>query len=240
MATFKKTNDGYVSAHQPVIYTTDAVVFSISPSAGLSFLAYERTDANEPFFGRLALPGGMIHTDSDANDKAACERVLKSKLGFKPTYLEQLKTFSGAARDPRGWSATVAYLSLVPWEEIEAFLKTSKDATLIPVSDLTAGVVSLAFDHEIIVKAAVDRVQAKARYSSMPCLLLPEKFTILQLLGVYEAIRNEKIDMASFRRKLSKLEFVEAIDNEFQRGVQRPAQLYRMKGGEPILFDSGL
>ena len=44
--------------------------------------------------------------------------MLKDKLGITGAYLEQLATFSGPARDPRGWSVAIAYCALLPWEQV--------------------------------------------------------------------------------------------------------------------------
>lgn len=67
-----------------------------------------------PFEGLFALPGGFVHAQEDADTEAAARRVIRGKIGFDAPYLEQLFTFSGAARDPRGWSVSVVYYALIP------------------------------------------------------------------------------------------------------------------------------
>ena len=67
-----------------------------------------------PFEGLLALPGGFVHAQEDADTEAAARRVIRGKIGFDAPYLEQLFTFSGAARDPRGWSVSIVYYALIP------------------------------------------------------------------------------------------------------------------------------
>ncbi len=62
-----------------------------------------------PFEGLHALPGGFVHVQEDADTEAAARRVIRGKIGFDAPYLEQLYTFSGTVRDPRGWSVSVAY-----------------------------------------------------------------------------------------------------------------------------------
>src|SRR5687768_13401641 len=65
--------------------------------------------ANAPFAGRQALLGGYVHTDEDASAGDAARRVLRTKAGITQLYVEQLSTFSGPKRDPRGWSLSIAY-----------------------------------------------------------------------------------------------------------------------------------
>ncbi len=71
-----------------------------------------------PFEGRPALIGGYVHADEDRDADATAKRVLAAKAGLKNVYAEQLRTFSGQARDPRGWSASIAYVALVPADRL--------------------------------------------------------------------------------------------------------------------------
>lgn len=64
----------------------------------------------EPFAGEAALIGGYVHVDEDAHLGATARRVLADKAGLRELYVEQLSTFSGPTRDPRGWSASVVFL----------------------------------------------------------------------------------------------------------------------------------
>lgn len=68
-----------------------------------------------PFEDDLALPGGFVHVEEDANAEMAARRVIRGKIGIDAPYLEQLFTFSGATRDPRGWSVSIAYYALIPF-----------------------------------------------------------------------------------------------------------------------------
>jgi hypothetical protein len=57
--------------------------------------------------------------------------------------------------------------------------------------------------------------------------LLPEKFTLLQLQELYEAILNTRLDKPNFRRKILKMNLLKPC-NEKQTGVaHRAAALYR-------------
>ena len=87
---------------------------------------------------------------------------------------------------------------------------------------------------------AIERIQAKAHYSTLPCMLLPQQFTIAQMHRMYEALQDRPINMAAFRRKVASLDFLTKVKGVFEGGAQRPAQVYRMKHREPTLFDRGL
>jgi len=62
--------------------------------------------AVDVYKGRRVLPGGLIHPKENAETAAA--RHLHDKGGLSDVYIEQLYTFSGVKRDPRGRVVSVA------------------------------------------------------------------------------------------------------------------------------------
>jgi 8-oxo-dGTP diphosphatase len=208
----------YVNA---VICTVDVVLLTLSDD-GLSVALLKRD--REPYEGVDALPGGYIHADEDVNGQAAALRVLKAKTGIDAPYLEELAAFSGAARDPRGWSVSLAYFALVPHDVIAA--AGHPGLTLVGVDRL----LHLPFDHGAIVGAAVQRLRGKSQYSSLPCFLVGELFTLPQLQRVYEALMGEPLNKVSFRRKMAEMDVLEPVEGQTDNpGPSRPAQLYRLR-----------
>lgn len=195
------------------------------------------TREKAPHEGRLALPGGEVHTDDLAEKDVATTafRVLREKTGLVPRYLEQLKTFSGPGRDPeRGWSVAISHFALIPLSELE---KTEPGVfSFYPVNNLPP----LAFDHKDQIEEAVQRIRNKSRYSTLPCWLLPEYFTLTQLQQMYEAILGEKWPRPTFRSRLGiKVGDVtpgEAVDeakvliatDQFYHSNTKPARLFKV------------
>lgn len=182
-----------------------------------------------PFEGLHALPGGFVHVQEDADTEAAARRVIRGKIGFDAPYLEQLFTFSGVARDPRGWSVSVVYYALVPW----ALLERNASVELCPVEALP----SLPFDHQQIVAKAMERLRGKATYSSLPAFLLPGEFTMNDLHGIYQQTIGARLDKASFRHKILEQDIIEEIPRRFRTGAHRPAQLYRLSSKALTAFE---
>jgi ADP-ribose pyrophosphatase YjhB (NUDIX family) len=211
---------------QQVICTVDVVLLTLQDnSLRVALLKRDR----EPFKGVLALPGGFIHPDEDADTQEAALRVLANKTGIEPPYLEQLATFSGPARDPRAWSVSVVYYALVPHDVIAK--AGHQDVKLASVDRP----LNLPFDHKTIVDTAVARLRSKSQYSSLPCYLAGESFTLPQLQRVYEALMGEPLNKVSFRRKMTEMDMLEPIEGAFSAGgAHRPAQMYRLK---PALRD---
>ncbi|MDP9651631.1 NUDIX hydrolase [Paraburkholderia caledonica] len=193
--------------------------------------------ANAPEKGKTALIGGYVHVDdvNEQNVEDTAYRVLREKAGLRPRYLEQLKTFSGRRRDPtRGFTVAISHVALVPYEELAA-----ERAQVLSFYDVDA-LPELAFDHKEQVAEAVTRVRNKSSYSTLPCWLLPEKFTLTQLQRTYEQIFGESVSRGTFRTRLGlRVEDVQAGEaadeagviiatDEFQGGAQRPARLFRV------------
>lgn len=211
---------------QHIICTVDVVLLTLHDDA--LHVALLKRD-HDPFKDVPALPGGFIQLDADADTQEAALRVLRDKTGIVPPYLEQLATFSGPARDPRGWSVSVVYYALVPFDVVAA--AGHPEVKLAAVDKP----LRLPFDHRTIVDTAVERLRSKSQYSSLPCYLAGDTFTLPQLQRVYEALMGEPLNKVSFRRKMTEMDMLEAVEGAFSSGgAHRPAQLYRLK---PALRD---
>ena len=89
---------------------------------------------------------------------------------------------------------------------------------------------SLPFDHRVIIETAVARLRSKSQYSSLPCYLAGDTFTLPQLQRIYEALMGEPLNKVSFRRKMAEMGMLEPVDGQFEAaGAHRPAQLHRLK-----------
>lgn len=211
---------GPIDPPHAVICTVDVVMLTLKEHA-LHVVLMKRAQA--PCQGQWALPGGYIHPQEDATAWDAAARVLRDKTGIVSPYLEQLATYSGAARDPRGWSVSVVYYAMVPMGLLPV---DAEGLQIVPVERLP----KLAFDHHGIVDLAVDRVRSKSLYSSLPVYLCGERITLPQLQSVYEAVLGEPINKVSFRRKIDEMGMLEAIEGELVTGAaHRPAQVYRVR-----------
>lgn len=200
---------------QDIIVTVDVAMFSVSPAGKLAVLLPMRP--REPFAGVAALPGVYIRKE-DADAEAAARRALVEKAGVTSPYLEQLATFSGPARDPRGWAISVAYYALVPWGVLG-----EAAAHMVEVADIPR----LPFDHNEIIAAALARLRGKATYSELPLHLMPDRFTLAELQDVYEHVMGEEISRTLFRKRMVEGGLIIETGEMSRGGAHRPAALYR-------------
>ena len=198
--------------------TVDIVIFTIQ-SEELKVLLVKR--GIPPFKGHFALPGGFVHEDESLDE--AARRELREETGVSDVYLEQLYSFGQPGRDPRERIITIAYYALISADRsLLAAGSDTTEATWWPVHKLPA----LAFDHRKIFDYALERLRNKLEYTTVGFQLLPAKFSLTELQGVYEAILGKKLDKRNFRRKIELLRILK-LTSEYRRGGQRPARLYR-------------
>jgi 8-oxo-dGTP diphosphatase len=211
--------------------TVDIVIFTIQEGV-LKVLLVKR--GIPPFVGQAAIPGGFVQDNEDL-DQAAL-RELQEETGVSDVYLEQLYSFGKPDRDPRGRVITIAYFALISPDRKLRAGSDAATAAWYPVDQLPR----LAFDHETILSYSLERLRNKLEYTTVGFQLLPEKFTLTELQGVYEAILGKELDKRNFRRKMSILKILKPL-KEHRRGGQRPAQLYRFVAARfEKLKDKGL
>lgn len=211
-----------MNRYEDPLAVVDVALFTIRDGR-LSLLLATRKNPDEPYCGALALPGGVIHTDKDEDAEDAARRVVRTKLGLDAPYLEQLYTFSGRLRDPRRWSLSVAWYSLVPEQVLE---RTDMDGLAFVPAD---AIPRLPFDHNAIADMAIRRLRNKSTYSSLLTFLLPDQFTIPELHAVYEQVTGSTTNVAAFRKKVLDEDIIEATGERRKGGQHRAPDLYRRK-----------
>ena len=102
---------------------------------------------NPPFQGAYALPGGFV--DAGETVEFACRRELAEETGLEAGALRLLGVYSDPARDPRGHTVSVVYLT----EIAPAIPNAGSDAAAAAwISDWDT--LDLAFDHAAILDDA--------------------------------------------------------------------------------------
>lgn len=211
--------------------TVDCVLFGLTPNWHLEVVLIRR--AEDPFKGRWALPGGFIEFLKGETAYEAARREMQEETGIEVSYLEQLGTFDAPDRDPRGRTFSVAHYALVRTQDHkpEAGSDASRAEWVDVWEALSFSSKVVAFDHSLILRTAVQRLQAKIRYAPVGFNLLPETFTLEQLRKVYQAILGAAIDPSNFRKKLrllnKKAAFLEEAGTIKEQRTGAAARLYR-------------
>ena len=200
--------------------SVDAVVFGYDSKHGLSVLLIRRKF--DPFKGAWAIPGGLVNENESL--ESAVERELKEETGIHVNYLEQLYTFGDLARDPRNRVVTVAYYGLVKQANFDVYADTdAEEAQWFNVNELP----TLAFDHDRIMKMAIQRLKGKIAYEPIGFELLDDKFPFSELHKLYETVYGKSIDRRNFKKKFLQLNILEELDEKISQGKGRPGSLFR-------------
>lgn len=222
-------NNYDITEYKNPLFTVDSVLFTVKDGA-LKVLMVKR--ANEPFIGRWGLPGGFVDVDTDDSVSMTALRKLKEKTSVAPQYLEQLHTYSGINRDPRGFSITLVYFALIAEAQVSTHIETVDDAKWIDVGLVND--LPVAFDHKHIIEQAKERLKHKALYSMVPVYCLPEYFTVAQFKSVIETIIGKTVQRKSIIRRIEAAGMFETLDEKVKSGG-RLAQLYKVKAGVDIV-----
>ncbi len=166
--------------------TTDAVTFALDASGALCLLLVQR--ANEPYRGRWALPGGFVDEDEDLPD--ACARELREETGVRPAALAQIGAWGKPGRDPRGRNVTVAYLAVARPGGADAVAgDDAASAAWHPVDSLPP----MAFDHDGIARAGLERLRLLAGRTHLLFAFLPDRFDLAQLRAASQAVLGRAV-----------------------------------------------
>jgi 8-oxo-dGTP diphosphatase len=222
------------SAFERPSVAVDAVVLAVEEQV-LRVVLVQR--AGHPFKGAWALPGGFVGIEEGLEE--AVRRNLVHKAGLSLDHLEQLYTFGAPGRDPRLRVITVAWLAVVRVGNLPGALPPGVALAEVRVDWegeqgglATAwgpdGQLPLAFDHDLILGTAVQRVRGKISWTELAFAFLPEQFTLRQLRLVYETLLGRPLNKDSFRRTvLSRHGLVDTGLRQADVG-HRPAALYTL------------
>ncbi|MBS3146416.1 NUDIX hydrolase [Candidatus Woesearchaeota archaeon] len=209
--------------------TVDIIIFSII-SNELKVLLIKRNV--EPFKKFWAIPGGFVKMDESL--EAAAIRELQEETGVKDVYLEQLYTFGDPNRDPRTRVITVSYFALINAEKVK--LMATTDASDVNWYSITK-VPKLAFDHDKILRYALQRLRWKLEYTNVVYSLLSERFTLTELQRTYEIILGKTLDKRNFRKKILSLKILKDTKQYTKEVSHRPAKLYTFLSKAPQIIE---
>ncbi|MUP44961.1 NUDIX hydrolase [Gramella sp. BOM4] len=172
--------------------------------------------------GKWGLPGGWIKKEEGIDE--AAERLLHELTGIKDVFLEQLKAFGEPDRFPMGRIITVGYYALINKEKYDIKAGyTASEAKWFKINQIP----TLIYDHEEILNYGIQKLQRRVRQAPIGFNLLPEKFTLLQLMKLYEEILGTEMDKPNFRRKFLRMKLLVDLKEKEKDVSHRAAKLYR-------------
>jgi 8-oxo-dGTP diphosphatase len=224
--------DGYLPG-----LAIDAVIFGFHDNQlKVLLLTYKNT-------GLFALPGGFIHDTEDVNE--AARRVLFDRTGLTNIFLDQFYVFGDKSRhDTAPLKAIMAVRGVTPPDDhwlLKRFVSVGYYALVdftkaIPTPDSISdscdwfgldNLPELMQDHNLIIKKALETLQANLDQKLIGFNLLTDDFTMGDLQSLYETILNKKLIRAAFQRKILSLGILERTAKKWTGGAHKAPYLYR-------------
>jgi ADP-ribose pyrophosphatase YjhB (NUDIX family) len=208
------------SKHSKHLLAVDCIIFGYDIlEKDIKLLLIRRNF--EPAKGKWSLAGGFVKHD-ESLDEAAC-RILCDLTGLKNIYMKQLYSYGDLERDPGARVISVAYSALIKIKDIDKDLAVSNGAHWQSLNRLP----KLIFDHTSMVERALKDLTVQARIKPVGFELLPSKFTLVQLLDLYNAIYRKQIDKRNFRKKILSMDILEKLDEKEKETSKKGAYYYR-------------
>lgn len=205
------------STEDKVLLSVDCIIFGFD-SEGLKILLIKR--GFEPEKGKWSLMGGFLKKEESLN--SAATRVLNHYTGLQNVYMEQLYAFSEVDRDPVDRTISVAYYALINIENHNTEIIKNYHAEWFNISNMP----KLIFDHNEMVDHAMRRLRYRTSTKPVGFELLPEKFTMRQLLELYEAILDKSLDKRNFISKINSLDILIKLEEKDMLSSRKGSYLY--------------
>jgi len=181
-------------AHKNKMYVaTDCIVLGFD-SGELKLLIFRRK--MDPHEGKWSLIGNIIDLNEDMDDAAS--RVIKDFTGLDNIFFEQTRAYGKADRDNGYRCVSIAQYALIRLDNYDKKFVEKHGAFWYRIEDLP----DLVLDHNQMLDDALKILRLKARYQPIGFELLPEKFTLPQIHILYEAIYQQDINPADFKKKI--------------------------------------
>ncbi len=175
----------------------------------------------EPARGKWSLAGGFVR-EKESLDEAA-SRILLQLTGLRDVYMEQSYTHGRISRDPGARVISTSYSALIKIQDIDSRLKELNGAQWQSLTRLPR----LIFDHRDMVDRALAELRMQVKVKPIGFALLPEKFTLVQLQDLYEAIYQREIDKRNFRKKILSMNILEKLDEKERETSKKGAYYYK-------------
>ncbi len=208
------------SEHSRHLVAVDCIIFGYDiKDKEIKLLLIKRS--MEPAKGKWSLAGGFVKEYESLDDAAG--RILGALTGLKNIYMEQSFSYGETDRDPGARVISTAYSALIKIRDIDRELKEKNGAHWQSISRLPR----LIFDHHRMVNRALRSLRMQIKIKPVGFELLPEKFTLVQLQDLYEAIYQRDVDKRNFRKKILSMNIIEKLDEKEKETSKKGAWYYR-------------
>lgn len=190
------------------------------------------------------LPGGYIRRDQTAEE--AAEKTVQDRTRLKGLTLQQYMVYSSPGRTWGNKNGIRQFLESAGIEVDDdfwmfdkflsiGFFALTEYSKVEPSGDLYAEeckwfsldeLPPLIFNHRQMIEDALHRLRHHIVFHPIGYSLLPDKFTLPEILSLYETILGKTLDGRNFTKKLTKLGIIVKTNETRNIGAHRSPFLY--------------
>lgn len=192
--------------------TVDVVVLTVIADRLLVVLDPRGAAPEDPFPGRLSLPGTFMGDEEQLLETAL--RVLHDKVGLTvpPDRLSRVGVYDRPDRDPRMRTISVAFsVFIAEHDQLEVLTGLARAGSLHDLDAvLDDPALPIAFDHRDILVDAREHACVLLEETNAALEFLPPVFTISQLREIYEVVWRTELNPGNFIKRVTRLDgFIE-------------------------------
>ncbi|MEO8236479.1 MAG: NUDIX domain-containing protein [Flavobacterium sp.] len=216
-----KKNDnrkaGIAREHSAIGISIDCVIFNFDDE-GLKVLLVNEKDQNENW----GLASDWISEGETI--ESTSNKILQKYIGTDNFFMEQLKAFNYPSQYSLKEDISIGYYALV--KNNNPIL--SNDSKIAGVKWFKIDeALKLNYKHHMILEYSLKELKKRICQSGIGFNLLPEKFTLLQAMHLYEEILGVEMNKSNFRRKIFQMGLVLDIDEKEEDVSHRAAKFYK-------------
>ncbi|REG99623.1 NUDIX hydrolase [Flavobacterium aquicola] len=210
-----------IKYYSPKRLEIDCVIFNLDNNS-LKILLVKQTD-NEGIvkwrFANDCLKKGETIA-------GVADTILKKHTGSNRYFIDQLKAFGYSPVPSVQENISIAYYGLIKSDQnVLDREPTNIDMKWIDINEIEG----LNDKDKIILDFSLKELRKNICQSTIGFNLLPEKFTLLQVVHLYEKILGIEINKSNFRRKILQLGLVQDLNEKEENVSHRAARFYSLR-----------
>ncbi|MET3026618.1 NUDIX hydrolase [Flavobacterium sp. UW10123] len=206
----------------------DCVIFCFEDRSLKVLLVKNENDAMN---GNWRLPSASLEHGETILKTA--QKILKKHISKDDFFLEQLRAFGYHSSTSFQENISIGYYAMVRREKKkEDDEEFHSDIIWIDINNIA----DLEDKYMMVIDFSIKELRKNICCSAVGFNLLPEKFTLLQVIHLYEEILGIEINKTNFRRKILQRRLVRGLAEKEEGVSNRAAEFYSLNVPKDELF----